>query len=164
MLGRDDESGDAHLFTARLAEAAQQAGVTLRYDCDIERVMVDGKRVSSLHLVDGSQPDPADAYRTVRAELAGYGAGLSEKPEIVALNKADAMTPQAKASRGPAPRPARSAMAMVDIPRRGSRRARARMAAASMASPRPRPGRAAPRPHRQARSPRRCDGCCGTPV
>ena len=52
-----------------------------------------------LHLVDGSQADPAAAYRTVRAELAGYGHGLAEKPEIVALNKTDAMTPQARTSR-----------------------------------------------------------------
>ena len=35
----------------------------------------------------------------VREELLAYGGGLSDKPEIVALNKLDAMTPQAKASR-----------------------------------------------------------------
>jgi GTP-binding protein len=52
-----------------------------------------------LHLVDGTQPDPAAAYETVRAELEGYGGGLAEKPEIVALNKTDAMTPQARAGR-----------------------------------------------------------------
>ncbi len=52
MLGRDDESGDAHLFTVRLAEAAQQAGVNFQYGCDIERLMLEGKHVTSLHLVD----------------------------------------------------------------------------------------------------------------
>ena len=52
-----------------------------------------------LHLVDGTQADPAGAYRTVRGELAEYGHGLVEKAEIVALNKADAMTPQARVSR-----------------------------------------------------------------
>src|SRR5207253_730492 len=35
-----------------------------------------------------------EAYKTVRAELEAYGAGLADKPEIVALNKADAMTPE----------------------------------------------------------------------
>jgi GTPase len=45
-----------------------------------------------LHLVDGSIEDAGAAYRTVRAELEAYGQGLSEKPEIVALSKADAMT------------------------------------------------------------------------
>jgi GTPase len=45
-----------------------------------------------LHLVDGTIEDAVAAYRTVRAELEAYGQGLSEKPEIVALSKADAMT------------------------------------------------------------------------
>jgi GTPase len=47
-----------------------------------------------LHLVDGTIEDAGAAYRTVRAELEAYGHGLSEKPEIVALSKADAMTPE----------------------------------------------------------------------
>jgi GTP-binding protein len=52
-----------------------------------------------LHLVDGSQPDPAGAWRTVREELEQYGQGLAEKPELLCLNKVDAMTPQARSSR-----------------------------------------------------------------
>ena len=44
-----------------------------------------------LHLVDGTQDDVAGAYRTVRAELEAYGHGLSDKPEIVVLNKMDAI-------------------------------------------------------------------------
>ena len=48
-----------------------------------------------LHLVDGTGEDAGTAYRTVRAELSAYGHGLTEKPEIVALNKADAMTAEA---------------------------------------------------------------------
>jgi GTPase len=47
-----------------------------------------------LHLVDGTIKDAGAAYRTVRAELEAYGQELSEKPEIVALSKADAMTPE----------------------------------------------------------------------
>ena len=46
-----------------------------------------------LHLVDGSGAHAGEAYQTVRAELDAYGEGLGQKPEIVALNKADAMTP-----------------------------------------------------------------------
>ena len=46
-----------------------------------------------LHLVDGTQDDVAAAYRTIRAELEAYGHGLAGKPEIVALSKADALTP-----------------------------------------------------------------------
>ncbi|OKL44339.1 GTPase ObgE [Pseudovibrio exalbescens] len=47
-----------------------------------------------LHLVDGSGEDPAEAYRVIRGELEAYGHGLSEKPEIVCLSKADALSPE----------------------------------------------------------------------
>lgn len=46
-----------------------------------------------LHLVDATQEDVVAAYRVIRGELDAYGAGLEEKPEIVALSKADAMPP-----------------------------------------------------------------------
>ena len=46
-----------------------------------------------LHLVDGTGEDVGEAYKTVRAELSAYGHGLDEKPEVVALNKADALAP-----------------------------------------------------------------------
>ena len=45
-----------------------------------------------LHLVDGTVAHAGEAYKTVRAELAAYGHGLAEKPEIVALSKADALS------------------------------------------------------------------------
>jgi len=45
-----------------------------------------------LHLVDGTGEDAGTAYKIVRTELEAYGQGLSEKPEIVALSKSDAMT------------------------------------------------------------------------
>ncbi|HEY3636565.1 MAG TPA: GTPase ObgE [Rhizomicrobium sp.] len=44
-----------------------------------------------LHLVDGTQSEIARAYKTIRRELLAYGHGLAEKPEIVALNKTDAI-------------------------------------------------------------------------
>ncbi len=47
-----------------------------------------------LHLVDATQEDVAEAYVTVRNELEAYGGWLSEKPEIVALSKIDALTPK----------------------------------------------------------------------
>src|SRR5271155_3853090 len=46
-----------------------------------------------LHLVDGTCGDAGAAYQTVRAELSAYGHELVDKPEIVALNKADALNP-----------------------------------------------------------------------
>jgi GTP-binding protein len=45
-----------------------------------------------LHVLDGTDGDAGAAYETVRAELSAYGQGLADKPEIVALNKADALS------------------------------------------------------------------------
>src|SRR5260370_1038658 len=72
-----------------LIEGAHEgAGLGDRFLGHIERCRV------LLHLVDGTGPHAGDAYKTVRAELAAYGHDLAEKPEIVALNKADALTPE----------------------------------------------------------------------
>jgi GTP-binding protein len=46
---------------------------------------------SILHLIDGTSEAIAKTYKTIRAELEAYGHGLDEKPEIVALNKVDAI-------------------------------------------------------------------------
>ena len=55
-----------------------------------------------LHLVDGTQEDVAGAYRTVRGELEAYAHGLAEKPELVVLNKTDAIDPDDLAERSAA--------------------------------------------------------------
>ena len=47
-----------------------------------------------LHLVDVSGEDPVEAWRVVRGELEAYGADLIDKPEILALNKIDAVDPK----------------------------------------------------------------------
>ena len=65
--------------------AAEGAGVGTRFLGHVERCAV------LLHLIDGTQDDVAEAYRIVRAEIEAYGGGLADKPEIVALNKIDAM-------------------------------------------------------------------------
>jgi GTP-binding protein len=44
-----------------------------------------------LHLVDGTSEHAGKAYKLVRAELEAYGHELADKPEIVALSKADAL-------------------------------------------------------------------------
>jgi GTPase len=48
-----------------------------------------------LHLIDGTGEHAGKDYKTVRAELEAYGEILADKPEIVALTKIDAMTPEA---------------------------------------------------------------------
>jgi len=70
-----------------LIEGANEgAGLGTRFLGHVERCGV------LLHLIDGTEDDVAAAYRTVRQEIELYGAGLSDKPERVALNKCDALT------------------------------------------------------------------------
>jgi GTPase len=71
-----------------LIEGAHEgAGLGDRFLGHIERCRV------LLHLVDATGEDAGAAYRIVREELKAYGHGLAGKPEIVALTKADALTP-----------------------------------------------------------------------
>jgi GTP-binding protein len=42
-----------------------------------------------LHVIDSSEGDAAERWRTIDAELAAYGAGLDERPQVVVLNKTD---------------------------------------------------------------------------
>jgi GTP-binding protein len=65
--------------------ASEGAGLGTRFLGHVERTAV------LVHLVDATQEDVAGAWRTVRHELAAYGADLAEKPEILALNKIDAL-------------------------------------------------------------------------
>jgi GTP-binding protein len=43
-------------------------------------------------LIDGAAGGVVDAWRTIRGELSAYGGGLADKPELLVLNKADAMS------------------------------------------------------------------------
>lgn len=45
-----------------------------------------------LHLVDGMADDVASSYRTIRMELEHYSSKLTNKPEILALNKCDMLS------------------------------------------------------------------------
>ena len=65
--------------------AAEGAGIGDRFLGHIERCRV------LLHLVDAQDEDVATSYRIVRDELENYGAGLTEKPVVVALNKVDTL-------------------------------------------------------------------------
>jgi GTP-binding protein len=70
--------------------AAEGAGLGVRFLGHVERC------AALLHLVDGTQEKVGQAYKTVRAELEAYGGALVDKPEIVALNKIDALTDEEK--------------------------------------------------------------------
>jgi len=69
-----------------LIEGAHEgAGIGDRFLGHVERTAV------LLHLVDATLDDVADAYAIIRGEVEAYGAGLEDKPEVVALSKADAV-------------------------------------------------------------------------
>ncbi|MBV8970750.1 MAG: GTPase ObgE [Sphingomonadaceae bacterium] len=74
-----------------IAGAADGVGIGDRFLGHIERCRI------LLHLVDAGGEDPVAAYRSVRDELDAYGGGLAEKPEVVALTKADLVEPKALA-------------------------------------------------------------------
>jgi GTP-binding protein len=63
--------------------AAEGAGIGDRFLGHIERCRV------LIHLVDITGPDPAEAMQVVDGELEAYGAGIADKPRLVALNKID---------------------------------------------------------------------------
>ncbi len=77
-----------------LIEGAHEgAGLGDRFLGHVERCAV------LVHLIDGAAGHVVDAWRTIRAELTRYGGGLADKPELLVLNKTDAMTPRETAAR-----------------------------------------------------------------
>ena len=71
-----------------LIEGAHEgAGIGDRFLGHVERTGV------LIHLIDGTQDDVRAAYKIIRGELAAYDEQLAEKPEIVVLNKIDALEP-----------------------------------------------------------------------
>jgi GTP-binding protein len=83
-------SGDGTVFAdiPGLIEGAHQ-GVGLGHDFlrHVERTRL------LLHLIDVTSEDPIADYRTIQHELEAYGRGLTDRPQILALNKIDAMDP-----------------------------------------------------------------------
>src|SRR6201995_4336227 len=84
-----------------LIEGAHEgAGVGDRFLGHAERTAV------LLHLIDGAAGDVVQAWRTVREELHAYGGGLADKPTLIGLTKADAMTTREASARAAALRKA----------------------------------------------------------
>ena len=66
--------------------AAEGAGLGDQFLAHLERARV------LVHVLDAYEPDLEGRFRVIDRELAAYGAGLSEKPQIVVLNKVDLLT------------------------------------------------------------------------
>ncbi|HEX4181077.1 MAG TPA: GTPase ObgE [Caulobacteraceae bacterium] len=73
--------------------ASEGAGLGVRFLGHVERTAV------LIHLIDGTEPDVAAAWSTVRQELEAYGEGLEDKREILVLNKIDAIDEETRAER-----------------------------------------------------------------
>jgi len=72
-----------------LIEGAHEgAGIGDRFLGHVERC------ATLVHLIDAAGEDPVAAWRIVRGELEAYGGGLADKPEILVLNKTDAVEPE----------------------------------------------------------------------
>lgn len=90
-LGVAQIDGDEYVIAdiPGLIEGAHEGhGLGDRFLGHVERTAV------LLHLVDGTEDDPAQAYRIVRNELEAYGGGLADKREVIVLNKIDALFPE----------------------------------------------------------------------
>ncbi len=81
-------TGDGTVFAdipGLIAGAHQGAGLGHDFLRHIERTRV------LLHLIDATSDDPLGNYNTIQQELQAYGRGLAERPQILALNKIDAI-------------------------------------------------------------------------
>jgi D-amino-acid dehydrogenase len=58
----EDESGDAHKFTQRLAELAKARGVEFLHNRSVDRIETDGERISGIRMAETGERMTADAY------------------------------------------------------------------------------------------------------
>ena len=65
--------------------ASEGAGLGTKFLGHVERTKV------LIHLVDGTQDNPVEAYKVIRRELEAYAEDLAARPEIVAINKVDSI-------------------------------------------------------------------------
>jgi len=88
VVGVDDKEFVLADIPGLIEGAHKGAGLGTRFLGHIERCGL------LLHLVDGTSEDIEKSYKIIRRELETYGSGLTNKTEVVALNKCDALTEQ----------------------------------------------------------------------
>ena len=76
--------------------ASEGAGLGVRFLGHVERT------ASLIHLVDATQDDAVEAWRTVRHELEAYGEELGDKTEFLVLSKVDALDKDARKAKAKA--------------------------------------------------------------
>ena len=72
--------------------AADGAGLGHQFLAHLERARL------LVHVLDASEPDLEERFRTIDRELAAYGAGLDGVPQVVVLNKIDLLQEVPKAA------------------------------------------------------------------
>ena len=70
--------------------AADGAGLGHQFLAHLERARL------LVHVLDASEPDLEERFRTIDRELAAYGAGLEGVPQVVVLNKIDLLQDEPK--------------------------------------------------------------------
>ena len=87
VLGTVEASDGRQLVVADvpglIEGASEGVGLGHEFLAHLERARV------LVHVVDSADGDADERWRTIDAELAAYGAGLDERPQIVVLNKID---------------------------------------------------------------------------
>jgi GTPase len=87
VLGTVETSDGRQLVVADvpglIEGASEGVGLGHEFLAHLERARV------LVHVIDTAEDDADDRWRTIDAELAAYGAGLDERPQIVVLNKID---------------------------------------------------------------------------
>jgi GTP-binding protein len=81
-------TGDGTVFAdipGLISGASEGVGLGHDFLRHIERTRI------LLHLIDATVEDPIADYQTIQQELEAYGHGLPERPQIIALNKVDAV-------------------------------------------------------------------------
>ena len=90
VLGTVESPDGAQLTVADvpgLIEGASEGiGLGHEFLAHLERARV------LLHVIDASEDDVEERFRTIDRELALYGAGLDERPQAIVLNKIDLLT------------------------------------------------------------------------
>jgi GTPase len=97
VLGTIDD-GERQLVLADIPGliegAAAGAGLGHEFLAHIERCRLLLHVVSLGGELGAGEPEPGEAYATVRGELEAHGAGLERLPELVVLSKRDLVTPE----------------------------------------------------------------------
>jgi GTPase len=90
VLGTVESSDGRQLVLADvpglIEGASEGVGLGHEFLAHLERARV------LVHVIDSSEGDAEERWRTIDAELAAYGAGLDERPQLVVLNKTDLST------------------------------------------------------------------------